>query len=101
MKNEIVGVAHRIPANVTGDGFSTIAQLVEKKNKERKQRKNPIHIKIKLDDEIERLLLSKSNYTFDTIPFDSEMVYLRSNSNVSTGVRETTFLSDTREKEKT
>jgi len=84
VKNEIVGVAHRIPANVTGDGVSTIAELVEKKNKEREQRKNPIHIKIKLDEEIERVL-SKLNYTFQTIPADGEMVYLRSNSNVSTG----------------
>ncbi len=84
VKNEIVGVAHRIPANVTGDGISTITELVEKKNKEREQRKNPIHIKIKLDEEIERVL-SKSNYTFDTIPEDGEVVHLRSNSNVSTG----------------
>ncbi|MEK4306344.1 ATP-grasp domain-containing protein [Oceanobacillus sp. M60] len=84
VNNEIVGVAHRIPANVTGDGVSTITELVEKKNKEREKRKNPIHIKIKLDEEIERVL-SKLNYTFQTIPADGEMVYLRSNSNVSTG----------------
>ncbi|MCT1905330.1 ATP-grasp domain-containing protein [Oceanobacillus sojae] len=84
VKNEIVGIAHRIPANVVGDGASTIAELIEKKNKEREQRKNPIHTKITLDEEIERVL-SKSNYTFDTIPESDEVVYLRSNSNVSTG----------------
>lgn len=49
-------------------------------NKEKKS----YSYKIKLDEEIERVL-SKSNYTFDTIPEDGEVVHLRSNSNVSTG----------------
>src|SRR5699024_2705779 len=50
VKNEIVGIAHRIPANVTGDGVKTVKQLIKEKNQERKLRKNPIHKQIKLDE---------------------------------------------------
>ncbi|MBT2601433.1 MULTISPECIES: ATP-grasp domain-containing protein [unclassified Oceanobacillus] len=84
VNNEIVGIANRIPANIVGNGILTIAELVEEKNKEREERANPIHVKIDLDEESQRVL-SKKNYTFDTVPRHGETVYLRTNSNVSTG----------------
>jgi len=84
VKNEIVGIAHRIPANVTGDGVKTVKQLIKEKNQERKLRKNPIHKQIKLDEESERVLHRKG-YSFSYVPVKNEVIYLRENSNVSTG----------------
>lgn len=84
VNNEIVGVANRIPANVVGNGYNSIEELVRLKNKERILKKNPIHKKIKLDKESERVL-SKKSYSLNSIPKEKEKVYLRNNSNVSTG----------------
>ncbi len=82
IKNEIVAIAKRIPANIVGDGKNTVERLIELKNEERK--KNPIHKNIEMDKESERVLL-RQGYTFDYIPADGQMVFLRDNSNVSTG----------------
>lgn len=84
VKDEIVAIAKRIPANVIGDGVSTIEQLVNKKNKERKKRKNPIHKKIKINQEVLRLL-KQSGRDLNSIPNKGERVYLRRNSNIATG----------------
>ena len=84
VKNEIVAIAQRIPANVVGDGIHTIKQLIDLKNNEREIRKNPIHKKILLDEESIRVL-KKHGFTSDDIPKVGERINLRDNSNVSTG----------------
>ncbi|TXL66686.1 ATP-grasp domain-containing protein [Cerasibacillus terrae] len=84
VKNEIVAVAKRIPANVVGDGKHTVEQLIEHKNEERKARKNPIHKQLVLDEESKRIL-KKHHLSPAYIPAIGEVVYLRDNSNVSTG----------------
>src|SRR5699024_5020671 len=61
VKKEIVGVAHRRPASITGDGESTVEQLVEEKNKERKRRENPIHKRLNINDEAIRVIISDDN----------------------------------------
>lgn len=84
VKNEIVGIANRIPANIIGDGVKTVKQLIKEKNQERKRRKNPIHKQIKLDEESQRVL-DRKGYSFNYVPAKDEVIYLRENSNVSTG----------------
>ena len=84
--DQVVGVLHRVPANVIGDGIHTIAELVAKKNENplRGQGyKTPLE-KIKLDEQVE-LFLSQSHRTVQDIPAEGETVYLRKNSNISTG----------------
>ncbi len=84
--DKVCGVLHRVPANVTGDGEKTIRQLVEIKNQ------NPLRgyhyvtplEKIKLDEHA-ALFLKQQNKNFDYIPEEEEVVYLRENSNISTG----------------
>ena len=73
-----------MPANVKGDGVSTINQLVNEKNKERNRKKNPRHKKLKIDDESLRVL-RRQNFDLDSVPKEGQVVYLRENSNVSTG----------------
>jgi D-alanine-D-alanine ligase-like ATP-grasp enzyme len=77
-------IAFREPANVTGDGKSTIQQLIDKKNVGRgNDYRHPL-LKIVVDQEVKRHLnvLSLSS---DSILKKGEKVYLRKNSNLSTG----------------
>lgn len=77
-------IAYRVPANVTGDGKHTISQLIDKKNKGRGTDYTHPLLKIPIDAEVIRHLkaLSKSP---ETVPFAGEQVFLRQNSNLSTG----------------
>lgn len=83
---EVVGILHRVPANVTGDGEKNIAELVAIKNTDPLRGtgyKTPLE-KINLDKNVE-LFLKQSHLDFDSIPRKGEIVYLRENSNISTG----------------
>ncbi|QIL46985.1 bifunctional glutamate--cysteine ligase GshA/glutathione synthetase GshB [Vagococcus coleopterorum] len=76
----------RIPANVKGDGTATIRELVAEKNKNPlrgQQYRAPLQ-KIQTGD-LEALMLKEQGYDFDTVLAQDEIVYLRENSNVSTG----------------
>ncbi len=84
--DETVGILHRVPANVVGNGHSTIRELVEIKNQDSLRGvgyKTPLE-KIKLD-ESSALFLKQQDKTFDYVPEEGEVVYLRENSNISTG----------------
>ena len=84
--DEGVGILHRVPANVTGDGVNTIEELVAIKNH------NPLrgikHVrpleKINLGD-IEKDFLKNQGLTVKNIPEKNQTVFLRENSNISTG----------------
>ncbi len=84
--DEVVGILHRVPANVTGDGTKTIRELVELKNLDPlrgKGYRTPLE-KIRLE-EAEAIFLKQQGKDFETIPAAGEVVYLRENSNISTG----------------
>ncbi|WP_372633127.1 bifunctional glutamate--cysteine ligase GshA/glutathione synthetase GshB [Cohnella sp.] len=86
MGDEVVGILHRVPANVVGDGNRTIEQLVFDKNKDplrRKGYKTPLE-RIELGD-VERMFLKNQSKTIHDVPKAGEIVYLRENSNISTG----------------
>lgn len=81
VKNKVVTALKRIPANVIGDGESTIKELISIKNK---TRTGQILKHIKLDEEGRRNL-SKVGYDYDSVPNKNEQVFLRSNANISDG----------------
>ena len=84
--DEVCGILHRVPANVIGDGKLSIRELVDIKNEDPLRGKGyvtPLE-KIKLDDAA-KLFLHNQNKDFDYIPKKDEIVYLRENSNISTG----------------
>ncbi|MBB3699220.1 bifunctional glutamate--cysteine ligase GshA/glutathione synthetase GshB [Flammeovirga yaeyamensis] len=86
INDEVVGILHRVPANVKGDGKSTVRELVIEKNKDPlrgKGYKTPLE-KIALG-EAEEMFLKTQGYDFDYIPSKDQIVYLRENSNISTG----------------
>lgn len=84
--DEVVAVCNRVPANVIGDGVHTIAELISEKNKDPRRGEGHITALEKIQmSETERLVLSGYGYDFTTIPKLGEQVFLRKNSNISTG----------------
>ncbi|STO07025.1 bifunctional glutamate--cysteine ligase GshA/glutathione synthetase GshB [Exiguobacterium aurantiacum] len=84
--DEVAGILHRVPANVNGDGVSTIRELVAKKNEDPlrgKGYKTPLE-KIEIDDIVVAFLRPQGK-TPDSVLADGERVFLRENSNISTG----------------
>ncbi|WP_024863999.1 bifunctional glutamate--cysteine ligase GshA/glutathione synthetase GshB [Leptospira licerasiae] len=84
--DECVAVCNRIPANVVGDGKKTIKELIEEKNSD--PRRGVGHVtpleKIRLDD-TELNVLKESGKMPESIPNAGEKVFVRKNSNISTG----------------
>lgn len=84
--NQVNAILHRVPAHVTGDGISTVKQLVRKKNKDPlrgRGYKTPLE-KIRLG-KVEKDFLMLQDKNEHTVPGLDEVVYLRKNSNISTG----------------
>ncbi|MGL4654624.1 MAG: bifunctional glutamate--cysteine ligase GshA/glutathione synthetase GshB [Sarcina sp.] len=87
MDDKLVGILHRVPANVVGDGISTIRELVQIKNQDPlrgKGYKTPLE-KINLGEVEEMFLKNTIGKDFSYVPKVEEVVYLRENSNISTG----------------
>lgn len=87
LDGKVPAILLRIPANVVGDGQKTIKELVQDKNKDplrgEEKHRSPLE-KIALG-EIEQLMLKGQGYTIESIPEKDKRVYLRENSNISTG----------------
>lgn len=84
--NQVQAVLLRVPANVIGDGEHTIEELVQEKNRDPlrgRHHRTPLEL-IELG-EIENLMLKSQGYQRDSIPKKDEIIYLRENSNISTG----------------
>ena len=75
-----------MPANVLGDGVKTIRELVELKNQNPLRGKGYVTPLEKINlGENEAIFLKQQNKNFDYVPLAGETVYLRENSNISTG----------------
>jgi len=81
---KVIGAINRIPANITGDGKSTIKELISKKNEERKNNPNLRGRPIKIDSEAKKYI-GQANYTINSILKENERLFLRKNSNISSG----------------
>lgn len=86
LDDKVEGIILRIPANVVGNGESTISDLIAEKNKDPlrgEEHRTPLtNIK---KGALEKLMLREQGYDFDSVPAVDEVVYLRENSNISTG----------------
>ncbi|NOU58550.1 bifunctional glutamate--cysteine ligase GshA/glutathione synthetase GshB [Marinifilum sp. JC070] len=95
INEEVTGILHRVPANVKGDGKSSIRQLVVEKNKDPlrgRGYRTPLE-KIRLE-EAEAIFLAEQGLNFESIPAKDAIVYLRENSNISTGGDSIDFTDD-------
>lgn len=85
-RGKAIWAVERVPAGVTGDGVSTIEQLVEETNAD-PRRGSTVYAalkKIKLDEEAETLL-ARDGMTPQSIPEEGRFVRLRRASNVTSG----------------
>jgi glutamate--cysteine ligase len=86
MGGQTRAVLHRVPANVRGDGHTTIRDLVAAKNLHPYRGENyrkPLE-QIRLDS-VELDFLSRQGLTPESVPDAGAVVFLRKNSNISTG----------------
>ncbi|MFZ4100832.1 MAG: cyanophycin synthetase [Sphingobacterium thalpophilum] len=84
--NRMVAAAQRVPAHIVGDGINTVNRLIEIENSD--PRRGYGHENVLTEIAIDRDtldLLNKKGYTLDSIPEKSEIVYLKSTANLSTG----------------
>ncbi|MCK5590816.1 MAG: glutamate ligase [Candidatus Pacebacteria bacterium] len=85
-RDKVFAVTNRDPANIVGDGVHSIKELVKIKNKDSKRGEDsgsPL-VKIKIDD-ITKQKLNEQNMEVDYVPTKMEKIYLRKESNISTG----------------
>jgi len=81
-----VAVLHRVPANVTGDGKRSIRDLVAEKNRDARRGNHYVTPLEKISlGETESAFLRAQNLDFSSVPAAGQTVYLRENSNISTG----------------
>ncbi len=86
LNDKVEAVLLREPANVTGDGNKTVRELIDVKNTHPYRGENHRAPLAKIETgAIEALMLKEQGYTFDSIIEKNKKVYLRENSNISTG----------------
>jgi cyanophycin synthetase len=83
---KLVAAAKRTPASIMGDGFSTIAQLVEQTNADpmRGEGHDKVLTTIKID-EVTLAILAKKELTPDSVLPIGEILFLKDTANLSTG----------------
>lgn len=95
INDQVVAILHRVPANVEGDGIHTISELVDIKNTD-PLRGTGYHTPLEKlkKGEAEIMFLESQSMTLSTIPQLGEKIYLRENSNISTGGDSIDFTDD-------
>ncbi|HOZ86365.1 MAG TPA: cyanophycin synthetase [Bacteroidia bacterium] len=86
INHRFIAAALREPAHVTGDGKSTIQELIERENKDPRRGYGHENVltEISIDRETHEQLL-KYNYTLETVLKKDEQCYLKGTANLSTG----------------
>jgi cyanophycin synthetase len=86
INSKLVAAAKRTPASVTGDGKSTIEQLIEKVNSDPRRgyghEKELTRIKV---DEITLAMLQEKDLSLLSVPEKGTLVFLKATANLSTG----------------
>lgn len=95
VNGKMVAASRRDPAMVTGDGRSTVRELVEIVNQDPRRRDghSSTLTRIRLDDAAE-LVLQQQGLSFDAVPELGQQVKLRENCNLSTGGTATDVTDD-------
>ena len=84
INQKCLSIIHRVPANISGDGVHSIADLISIENKARADREMTALEKIVIDDDL-KAIVKNQGFTLETIPKQNQQVWLRTKSNVSQG----------------
>lgn len=82
--DQVVASVVRAPASVTGDGQHTIADLIEYKNRARRENPHLSSRLIKINDSVEYQLRLR-NLSFSSVPTPGQVVTLANSANLSQG----------------
>lgn len=82
--DDAVAAMKRIPANVIGDGISSVEELIQKKNTEREQNPRLISCPIIVDQAMEEFI-NEQGYTLRSILPKDKQLFLMDKSNISLG----------------
>ena len=86
VNGQVVAVAERVPANVVGDGKSTVEQLVEEVNRDPQRGDGHDNVLTRITiDKLTLDLLQKQGYAMDSVLPTGKRVFLRATANLSTG----------------
>jgi cyanophycin synthetase len=86
INGKVVACAERIPARVSGDGESTIAQLIERENRDPRRGVGHTKTLTKLPaDQKTVRFLREQGLALDSVPARNQTVSLRGTANLSTG----------------
>ncbi|MCU1416724.1 MAG: cyanophycin synthetase [Schumannella sp.] len=82
----VIAAAERVPAQVTGDGVSTISQLIDALNRDPRRGAGHANVltRVVVDQQL-GAVLGSSGRSLDTVPQSGEVVVLRDTANLSTG----------------
>ncbi len=85
-RDKFFAAAYKEPANVVGDGNHTIMELIQMKNRDTRRGEGHISplTKLKVDIMVKQNLAEQKK-SLDCVPSEDEKIYLRKNSNLSTG----------------
>src|SRR5699024_8292817 len=84
IEDQVVAAYNRIPANITGDGKSTIEELIHMKNLQRRKNARLSDCLIEIDVEILQFI-EEAGYTLESILPKGKTLFVREKSNVSIG----------------
>ncbi|MBR8828311.1 MAG: cyanophycin synthetase [Gomphosphaeria aponina SAG 52.96 = DSM 107014] len=83
---KVVAVAERVPANVVGDGRSTIEALIEETNRDPRRGDGHDNVLTRITvDKGASSVLERQGYNLETVLKKGEVAYLRATANLSTG----------------
>ncbi len=86
INNVLVAAAKRTPANVVGDGKSTIKELVDEVNKDSRRGYGHENVLTKITiNDLTKTIIAVKGYTEDSVPAKGETVILKDTANLSTG----------------
>jgi cyanophycin synthetase len=86
INGKMCACAERVPAHVVGDGSSTVAQLIQKENRDPRRGVGHTKTLTKLpNDEKTVRFLRGQGLTLESVPDEGQMVCLRGTANLSTG----------------
>ncbi len=86
VNGQVVAVAERVPANVVGNGRSTVEQLIEEVNRDPQRGDGHDNVLTRITiDKLSLDLLQKQGYAIDSVVPAGERVFLRATANLSTG----------------
>lgn len=86
INHKLIAAAKRLPAQVTGDGVSTLQQLIDRTNADPKRGYGHEEVLTYITiDEISEKLIREKGYTLETVIAKDEIMVLKDTANLSTG----------------